>query len=111
VIYPERPVECRAYTCLWLEGEFEEGDRPHEIGLAFDLPSRIQDHPDYEGVTAICAREVRPNGRDGGRAATLLMQLSRSIVVRLSDPEGQTQLMGPRGSIDLLVQRASARED
>ena len=110
-IYPTRPGECREYNCLWIEGEFSDGDRPDEIGLLFDLPDAIHKHPDYEGIQVICARELWTNARDEPRAATLLMQLSQSFVVRLTRDGGGTQLMGPQGLIATLVERSAAREN
>lgn len=109
-IYPDRPGECRDYRCLWLDDAVgDEADRPDRLGLMFDLPSLVQDHPDYQGVQVICAREVRPGARDEPRAAALLTRLARRLVVRLSAPSGRTQLMGPRPLLELLVRRAAER--
>ncbi len=109
-IYSTRPQECRDYACLWIEGEFADGDRPDQIGLMFDLPKAIEQHPDYEGIQVICARELWTNARDEPRAATLLMQLSQSFVIRMTRDGGGTQLMGPQGLIETLLERAAARE-
>lgn len=110
-IYADRPPSCRAYTCLWQEGEFADGDRPDKIGLAFDLPAHVRNHPDYAGIHAICAYELWPGARDEPRAATLLLQLSRAMVVRLAAADQKTQLLGPRSSIQLLALRAAGRKN
>lgn len=34
-IYEDRPVECRAFSCLWLLGLFKDGDRPDKVGGVF----------------------------------------------------------------------------
>lgn len=109
-IYADRPAECRDYRCLWLDDAIgDEADRPDRLGLMFDLPSLVQDHPDYQGVQVICAREVRAGARDEPRAAALLTRLARSMVVRLTARGGRTQLMGPRPLLELLVRRAADR--
>ncbi len=108
-IYAARPVVCRDYTCLWLDGEFEDAQRPDRFGLAFDRPDILVEHLDYVGVLFICARELWPGARKGRSAAALLLRLSRGMVVRLQAYGGKTQLIGPPSSIDLLVARASAR--
>ena len=35
-----RPGICRAYRCAWLDGAFEDGDRPDRLGAVLDLQSR-----------------------------------------------------------------------
>lgn len=32
---PAQPKSCRKFTCLWLDGEFEEADRPDKLGVIF----------------------------------------------------------------------------
>lgn len=110
-IYAGRPTACRDYRCLWLDDAVgEEQDRPDRLGLMFDLPSSVQDHPDYAGVQVVCAREVRGGARDGARAAGMLTRLAGTFVVRVTDPGGRTVLMGPRAAIGLLARRAAARQ-
>jgi hypothetical protein len=108
-IYGERPPECAAYTCLWLDGEFSPSDRPDQIGFAFDRPTWLEEHADYEGIQAICARELWQEARSGERARDLLRRLSSVMVVRLTAWGGGTQLMGPSRWIQLLSQRAAER--
>lgn len=108
--YTARPGECHDYRCLWLDDAVgDDDDRPDRLGLMFDLPSLIEDHPDYQGVQAICARELHPRARDDARAAAMLTRLARVMVVRLTSPAGRTELMGPRHLVDLLVERARVR--
>lgn len=108
--YAERPGECHAYRCLWLDDAVgDAADRPDLLGLMFDLPSLVQDHPDYQGIQAVCARELHARARDETRAAALLVRLARVMIVRLTSPSGRTELMGPRHLVDLLVERARAR--
>jgi Fe-S-cluster containining protein len=39
-VHAQRPEICRAYRCAWLEGAFEETDRPDRLGAVLDLQSR-----------------------------------------------------------------------
>ena len=109
-IYEERPKACRAYACLWLEGEFDVGQRPDLVGLAFDLPTAIDEDPDYAGITVICAREVRPDSAEEIPAQKLILNLAWRFVVRLTLWGGETKLVGPRTSVELVTQRAHARQ-
>jgi len=108
-IYAERPQPCRDYRCLWIEGEFDDGDRPDQIGLAFDQPSLVADHSDYAGVHVICAREVWPGAREGVRAQNLILRLSRAMIVRLVAPGGTTELIGPKRLVEQVARRATVR--
>lgn len=108
-IYAERPQVCREYVCLWREEEFGEAeDRPDLLGLMLDVPANVENHPHYEGIPVVCVREVREKARDEPRATTLLLKLARQIVIRLTDLQGKTQLMGPQHLISVLVERAKA---
>jgi hypothetical protein len=110
-VYESRPRECREYSCLWLSSDLGElTDRPDRVGLVFDKPSLLEDHADYAGVPFVCAREIHAGARDGARAAELLRLFARSWVVRLTNPEGRTQLTGPAPLIELLRERARARD-
>lgn len=108
-IYEARPAECRAYRCLWLDGDVLVEDRPDLLGLVLDVPSLIEDHPDYAGVPVVCAREVAHGSSAGARAAATIARLSRSFVVRVTTYGGPTRLVGPRHLIELLAARAAAR--
>jgi hypothetical protein len=108
-IYGERPAPCQAYTCLWLDGEFDEGHRPDQLGLVFDLPTVIEEHSDYEGIRVICAREVRQGARQRPEALRVLLRLARGMVVRLTAPGGRTQLMGPSELVARVGERAEGR--
>ena len=109
-IYADRPGECRDYECLWLSSELGElTDRPDRLGIVFDRPALVAQHPDYAGIDFICARELYEGARDGVRAADLLRRLSRAWVVRLTSVTGATQLIGPERLVRVLVARAAAR--
>jgi hypothetical protein len=36
-IHARRPSICRRYRCAWLQGRFEEGDRPDRLGAVLDV--------------------------------------------------------------------------
>lgn len=108
--YAARPQECVDYSCLWLSSELGElTDRPDRIGIVFDRPSLVADHADYLGVAFVCAREVHEGARNGARARDLLLRFARAWVVRLTSPDGRTQLMGPDHLIQRLRSRAEVR--
>ena len=39
-VHAVRPKICRAYRCAWLEGAFEDTDRPDQLGAVLDLQTR-----------------------------------------------------------------------
>jgi hypothetical protein len=39
-IHERRPGICRRYRCAWLQGRFEEGDRPDRLGAVLDVVTR-----------------------------------------------------------------------
>ena len=103
-IYEERPKACQAYACLWLEGEFDVGQRPDLVGLALDLPTAIDEDPDYAGMTVICAREVRPNSAEEVPAQKLILSLAwrlrrarrEALRLRLAGASTCPRRWGPR---------------
>jgi len=56
-IYQSRPSICRRYRCLWLQGAFQEADRPDRIGAVLDLLTRA-------GTTHLAVREAAPGALD-----------------------------------------------
>lgn len=36
-IYPDRPLECRQFTCMWLNGIGDEHFRPDRLGVMMDV--------------------------------------------------------------------------
>jgi hypothetical protein len=40
-LYDERPDVCKAYTCAWLQGHGDEGDRPDRSLMLFDRAHNI----------------------------------------------------------------------
>jgi hypothetical protein len=108
--YAERPAPCRAYRCLWLDGDVGDvEDRPDMLGLAFDLPDVIRDDPLHEGIHVVCARELWPGGSEGPRASILLLKLAAAMLVRLTFHGGRTQVTGPRSLVERVASRARGR--
>lgn len=52
-IYATRPNICRAYRCLWLQGQLEPEDRPDRLGAVLDLVSEA-------GAPLLAIREAAP---------------------------------------------------
>lgn len=60
-IYETRPASCRRFECAWLEGHFEDGDRPDRLGVVLDF---------FRGT--LVAIEAVPGGLGSPRAVALL---------------------------------------
>jgi len=71
---PEKPDACAGYVCMWLQGNFQPGDRPDQLGVIFD-------GHEQDGYYVVMAREVRPGAASAGRAARLIDQMSVGMVV------------------------------
>src|SRR5262249_47734976 len=52
-IYPDRPDECRAYRCLWLDGWGDDADRPDRSGVLLHPVATKYDGGSLRGVGAI----------------------------------------------------------
>ena len=96
-IYPERPKICRAYRCLWLQGAFEEADRPDRIGAVLDLLNQA-------GVPLLAVRESTLGAAsDSPRLAAIIDRYRSFMPVRISDardvmnPDAPFRLLLPEG--------------
>ena len=72
-IYKNRPSSCEEYNCYWIEGNFEESDRPDKVGLIIDAGTQI--FKDTWGDNAINVREIRPGSINMEKASKLLNRL------------------------------------
>ena len=71
---PEKPSACSGYSCMWLDGHFQPGDRPDQLGVFFDAHEQ-------DGYFIVSAREIRPGASLSGRPAQLIDQMSTGMVV------------------------------
>ena len=72
-IYENRPTPCNKYNCYWLEGNFEENDRPDKVGLIIDNGNQM--FKDVWGDKAINVRETRPGIVNSEKATDLINRL------------------------------------
>lgn len=63
----ERPALCGAYRCAWLQGRFEDGDRPDRLGAVLDVSLRV-------GLPLLAIREARPGAFE---ASSRLQEIAR----------------------------------
>lgn len=105
-IYPARPTECRNFFCDWLQGNFDERDRPDKVGVVFDVEPCA--HLMLASVFGFDQRlkpmlrctQLRPGAAWQPRARELVLARSHSIPITIrgfrEDPdvdlvvEGQT---------------------
>ena len=92
-IYEARIAECRGFSCLWLDGWFEESDRPDELGVVFF------EEPIKDGPNLIAVSEASPGA--AGKSARVkelirkFLEHGISVVVRneqtvtKAQPDGQ----------------------
>ena len=82
-IYSTRPRECQWFFCDWLQGNYEERDRPDKIGIVLDLEpnanlmlcSVFNFEPQHDRPMLRCT-QLRPNAAWQTRAHELLLERS-----------------------------------
>jgi hypothetical protein len=78
---PERPALCGAYRCAWLQGAFEDADRPDRLGAVLDFST--------EGPTPMLGiRETEAGNFDrSARLQEIARETSRTMPVRVSSAD------------------------
>ena len=97
--YEDRPAECGAYRCAWLDGFGGRADRPDDLGVIFDGGANASSG-------TIIAREVTIGAASGMRASGIIAKLRRTCVVVIATRDGQRHASGPRHLIDALLRLA-----
>lgn len=78
-IHATRPGICRAYRCAWLQGRFEEGDRPDRLGALVDFAPR-------GAQSELRIIEAEPGAFERSARLQELAQVYREILpVRITD--------------------------
>ena len=96
-IHATRPEICRTYRCLWLQGAFEEEDRPDRLGAVLDLLGDA-------GVARLAVREASPGAVDRSpRLREIVEQYRGFMPVRVAsaadvmNPDAPFRLFLPEG--------------
>ena len=97
--YDDRPVECGAYRCAWLDGFGGRADRPDDLGVIFDGGANASSG-------TIIAREVTIGAASGMRASGIIAKLRQSKVVVIATKDGQRHASGPSHLIDAFLRLA-----
>ena len=93
-IHERRPGICRRYRCLWLQGAFDEEDRPDRLGAVLDLLTRA-------GTTHLAIREAAPGAIDRSDRLRDIAGRYRSFMpVRVTDA---SDVMNPDAPLRLLL--------
>lgn len=71
-VYAQRPQNCRAYSCAWLEGHGAAGDRPGDVGV-------LVDRRDTQYGTVLVARALEPGGAETRAARKAIKRMSRDV--------------------------------
>jgi Fe-S-cluster containining protein len=80
-IHPSRPAICRAYRCAWLQGHFEESDRPDRLGAVLDFVN-------HGGQLMLEVRQARGGSFDASRRLQEIAERGREAVpVRITDAD------------------------
>ena len=96
-IHATRPGICRAYSCLWLSGGLEEGDRPDRLGAVLDVVSE-------GGALHLRVHEASPGAYERSeRLRAIVAQQREAMPVRIhdvsraGDPAAPVRELGPGG--------------
>jgi hypothetical protein len=93
-IYAERPRICRSYRCQWLQGGFEEEDRPDRLGAVVDLINEA-------GVLRLAIREASPGAFDRSARLQQIAERYRSFMpVRVTTAD---DVMNPDAEFRVLL--------
>jgi hypothetical protein len=93
-IYARRPSICRAYRCLWLQGELELADRPDRLGAVVD---RIQE----AGAPLLAIREAAPGAFERSpRLQAIAERYREAMPVRVTDA---TRPLDPEARVHTLL--------
>lgn len=81
-VYARRPHICRAYRCLWLQGQLDAGDRPDRVGAVLDIV--------FEGgATLLAIREATPGAFERSPQLQAIAERYRAAMpVRITGSEG-----------------------
>lgn len=93
-IYNNRPVECRQFVCMWLNGIFDERDRPDRLGVLFDIMTEPRaivhqwfEPPNFNPMFAFRCEAEDHSAFYRGRAQRIIGDVSDDVPVLLQSPQ------------------------
>ena len=94
--HPERPTLCGAYRCAWLQGRFETGDRPDQLGAVLDVAPQV-------GLPVLWIHEARAGSFDASpRLQAIAQECRESMEVRITTA---SDVMNPDRTARVLLPR------
>lgn len=96
-IYEIRPNQCAKYRCLWVQGQFEEDERPDKIGV-------ICSHLEIRNVRDIIVVELQDDDRIPERFLNRLMQ--EGHVLQIIKTDGSYYFKGKPDVIETFIRDA-----
>jgi hypothetical protein len=82
-IYPDRPKECKWFFCDWLQGNYDEKDRPDKVGIVIDAEPNanlmlcsVFNFEPQTGFPMLRCTQLRPNSAWQPRAREILLRRS-----------------------------------
>jgi hypothetical protein len=90
-IYNERPDECRAFVCGWLEGVGATADRPDRSGVVLSVV-----YSEALRSEILQVHEVWPDAARGDRASRLIARaVASGILGAVIRADGSRSIFGP----------------
>ncbi len=86
-VYDKRPTSCREFSCVWLDGNFEEQHRPDRIGFVLATADL------YEDLVILIAYPSRPDALQTEESKTLLNLVAQQIPICIFHPNGRRQML------------------
>ncbi len=96
-IYQDRPEPCRAFECVWKQGDIKEEDlRPDKIGYVLWTPPKER-WPD--GREVMMANEIVPGGLPVGRLLISTLRRQVPVIIIQHGADGVDALIDDDGIV------------
>jgi hypothetical protein len=96
-IYKDRPLSCREFKCLWLQGQGGRKDRPDRVGIVFATA-------DMEVRQVVIAFVRKPGADKAGRGFEIMHTLAQQVPVCILRWDGTRGIMAGEQFSNVLPQ-------